>query len=138
MLDVKLLSDNAIVPKRGTLLSAGLDLVISEGGWIYPGSPVVLSTDVAIRLPANTVGLIKERSSFAKIGITVSAGVIDEDYRGPIKLVVNNNTQEAHVLSAGARIAQLLIVPIEYHTVRVVETLGDTARGDKGFGSTGV
>jgi dUTP pyrophosphatase len=72
-----------------------------------------------------------------KHGIVVMAGVIDADYRGPVKVALLNTSRERVEFSVGDRIAQLILEKIETPEIIVVEALDDTARGSGGFGSTG-
>eukprot|EP00435_Cladocopium_sp_Y103_P057146 s1091_g19.t1 len=87
-LKVKLLNDSAVLPTRGTLGSAGLDLSSSENYRIGPGEYLLVKTGLAVELPRGTYGRLASRSSMAKMGIEVSAGVIDRDFRGEIKISI--------------------------------------------------
>jgi dUTP pyrophosphatase len=89
-------------------------------------------------IPSEYYGRIAPRSSLAwKNHIDVGAGVIDEDYRGPIGVVLFNHSSEEFKITQGDRIAQLIITKIITPDVIVVEDLDDTVRGIGGFGSTG-
>lgn len=116
---------------------AGYDLRGMETTRIAPGEQVEIPSGVHLAIPSGYVGLVKDRSSMARRGITTSAGVIDSSYRGEIVILLRNNTQAEIVLEAGERIAQLVIVQLETPPVVEVDVLGETQRGEGGFGSTG-
>ena len=89
-------------------------------------------------IPSEYYGRIAPRSSLAwKNHIDVGAGVIDEDYRGPVGVVLFNHSDEEFRIIQGERIAQLIITKIITPEVIVVDDLDDTKRGTGGFGSTG-
>lgn len=99
-----------------------------------------MSTGLAVVVPPGTYGRVAPRSGLAvRHGIDVLAGVIDEDYRGPLTVVLANTGESDFVVSAGDRIAQLVLISIRTPEVVIVGgDLGDTQRGASGFGSTGV
>lgn len=102
-----------------------------------------MPTGLAIALPAGHEGQLRPRSGLAKRhGVTVlnSPGTIDEDYRGEVAVLLVNLGQEAYTIEHGDRIAQLVVAPVARVSVQAVshtEALGDTERGEGGFGSTG-
>jgi dUTP pyrophosphatase len=88
--------------------------------------------------PSDTYGRIAPRSGLAyKKGIDVGAGVIDEDYRGKVGVILFNHSDTEFTAEAGARIAQLIITNISTPDVAVVDSLPESDRGAGGFGSTG-
>ncbi len=100
---------------------------------------VLLKTDIAIAVPSGTYGRVAPRSGLAlKNGIDTGAGVIDEDYRGNVGVILFNHTDTDFAVAAGDRVAQLILEAIQTPAVEVVDELEDTARGAGGFGSTGV
>jgi len=136
---VRKLSSAAIIPSRGSEKAAGLDLVAPTSGAIEPGDRLLIPLDIAIQLPAGTFGHILPRSGLAlKKGIHVGAGVIDEDYRGNVGVLLFNLGKERFVFEAGDRIAQLVIKPYVKVDVIQVEEMVETQRGAGGFGSSGV
>jgi len=137
MLSVTRLSDKATLPTYGSDKAAGLDLYSTRNVTILPGGRELVQLDIAIELPPNTYGHILPRSGLAlKKGIHVGAGVIDEDYRGCVSVLLFNLGFEKVEFEKGDRIAQLVVKP--YVHVQVVENeLSKTERGDGGFGSTG-
>lgn len=135
---VKVLSPSAGIPSRQTPRSAGYDLCASECVTIAPGKRSLVPTGISICLPAGSYGRVAPRSGLSVRGIDVGAGVIDEDYRGEVKVLLINNGSSDFVVSIGDRIAQLLVEPILYPGVRCVTDLEETQRGAGGFGSTGI
>jgi dUTP pyrophosphatase len=101
---------------------------------------VLISTGVKIELPKQTYGQIAPRSGLSVKGIDVGAGIIDEDYRGEIKVLLRNHSDNDIELPCESRIAQLLVLPVCYPDLNIVdpEALEITERGAGGFGSTGV
>jgi dUTP pyrophosphatase len=138
-LRVKRLSDNAILPTRGSEWSAGYDLSAAKAVTIPVGGRSIVPTDLSIACPAGTYGRIAPRSGLTvKHGIHVGAGVIDADYRGPVGVVLFNLGDQEFCIQPGDRIAQLVLEQILMAPVEEVEELGATVRGAGGFGSTGI
>lgn len=142
-LKIKKLNENAVVPKRATSGSAGIDLcaVLSEPLTLSGGDTAVISTGIAIEIPSSDyAAFVFARSGLSikhGIGLLNSVGVIDSDYRGEIKVGVINQKRESYTISSGERIAQMVIMPVSTMPVVEVEELSDTERGEGGFGSTG-
>jgi dUTP pyrophosphatase len=136
-LSVKKVVPEAILPTRAHPGDAGLDLYAFEDGVLPAGGGLVARTGIAIALPENTVGLVADRSSMAKRGVKTSGGVIDAGYRGEIHIIFRNITHEEVRFTRGERIAQILILPCLSPAVVEVESLDETVRGAKGFGSSG-
>jgi len=130
-------SSEATLPTRAHPDDAGLDLYSLENVSLTPTQGQVVKTGIAVELPPRHVGMVADRSSLAKKGIKTAGGIIDAGYRGEIHIVLWNISQETVHLQKGERIAQLLIVPIATPAVREAESLDETQRGIKGFGSTG-
>lgn len=120
---------------------AGADLISSEDVDLAPGQRALVGTGLRIALPAGYAALVLPRSGLAvKHGITVvnAPGLIDAGYRGEIKVcLLNTDASEAYRISAGDRIAQLMVVPVVPVDFIPVETLPGSARGESGFGSSG-
>ncbi len=136
-LHFEVVSDEATLPTRATPLSAGLDLCSAEDLEIAPQSRVVVSTGLKVAIPPGHYGRVAPRSSLALKEVDVAAGVIDSDYRGIVGVVLVNNAPETFIVSRGDRIAQLIVEKIAIlEPIRIV-SLGDTVRGQGGFGSTG-
>lgn len=137
-IQVTRLTDTAIIPTQGSPGAAGWDLYADESMIIQSGGRAMIATGIAVALPPDSVGMIWPRSGLAlKQGMDVLAGVVDSDYRGPIGVVLQNHGQQPVEISPGDRIAQLVIQPIVPARLMAVSELGDTHRGDGGWGSTG-
>ena len=134
---VKLNYEDAQAPTRGSDEAAGYDLYSYESETVAPNQIKLIDTGISIRVPEGTYGRIAPRSSVSKKGILVNAGVIDRDYRGPIKVMVHNLSNNDYVINKNDRIAQLILEQIKTPSVELVEELDDTERGERGFGSTG-
>ena len=135
---VKLNYEDAQAPTRGSDEAAGYDLYSYENQTITPNKIKLIDTGISIRVPEGTYGRIAPRSSVSKKGILINAGVIDRDYRGPVKVMVHNLSNNDYVINKNDRIAQLILEQIKTPPVELVEELDDTERGEGGFGSTGV
>lgn len=116
---------------------AGYDLTASKGYTVQPGKTVVVPTGLKVALPVGHYGQILSRSSLAVNGIVTTGGVIDASYRGEIKIILNNNSAKEFHVVPGQRVAQLVIIKLFEGTVREVQELESTERGEQGFGSTG-
>lgn len=125
------------MPTRAHADDAGLDLYCLEDVVIGPQRGHVARTGIALAVPAGHVGLIADRSSMAKKGVKIAGGVVDAGYRGEVHIVLWNLSTEEIRLGKGERIAQMMIVPVATPAVREVAELDSTARGAKGFGSSG-
>lgn len=139
---IKLLSNLATVPTRGSEYAAGYDLyaAVPETTIIPANSVEKIPTDIAIEIPEGFAGLILARSGLAtKEGLRPAncVGLIDSDYRGNVIVALYNDSSVNKTISPKERIAQLMIVPFEAVEFEVVDELSDTVRADSGFGSTG-
>ncbi|HMO18355.1 MAG TPA: dUTP diphosphatase [Oligoflexia bacterium] len=128
------------IPRDG---DAGFDLPAFEEVEILPKEMALIRTGVHLAIPRGWVGLVRDRSSVAaKKGGAVTAGVIDAGYRGEVKVVMHNLSNDPIQFSVGDRIAQCIVIPhLEgVHAVQVSteKELGSTERGEGGFGSTGI
>ena len=137
-MNVKLLSPDAILPKRASGYAAGYDLFSPISGTIEARGRLLIPLDIAIELPEYTFGHILPRSGLAvKHGIQVGAGVVDEDYRGNLGVLLFNFSDVPFVFNKGDRIAQMVIKPYIHCPVIKKDSLNETERGQSGFGSTG-
>ena len=137
---VKKLREGAKLPVYGSPAAAGADLYAADAAEIAPGKTAFVPTGIAIELPSGTVGLVYARSGLAckqDLAPANKVGVIDSDYRGEVMVALHNHGDVLRRVEAGDRIAQLVVAP--YYAVQFdeAETLGETARGAGGFGSTG-
>ena len=134
---VKRLCNNAALPRRGTDGSAGYDLSAER---VVPAKGKgIVKTGLAISFPPGMYARIAPRSGLAvKKLIDVGAGVIDQDYRGEVGVVLFNHGDSDFQVKQGDRIAQLILEKIETPIVQEVQELNETKRGTGGFGSTGI
>jgi len=151
-LNVKRLYEDAILPTRNNPTDAGLDLyayetvtlaaagvmVNSDGTHEVDPSRTVIPTGIAIQFPPGYAFFIHDRSGLsAKHGIHRLAGVVDEPYRGEIKVALINLGHKEYTINKGDRIAQGVLTPIALPEIVEVDSLTDTSRGAHGFGSSG-
>ena len=135
----KRLTSNAIIPKRNSEWSAGVDLYVAHNCTILSHDRGLVLTDLAAVFPAKTYGRIAPRSGLALYKfIDIGADVIDGDFRGNIGVVIFNHGSDSFFINKGDRIAQIICTKIVYTKVCEIETLDDTERGDSGFGSSGI
>lgn len=131
------LDDGAKLPTRGHEFDAGLDLYSKETAVIYPGESHTFDTGVHMDIPIGYCGLLVSKSGLnVKSGIT-STGLIDCGYTGSIRVKLYNNGHELYMVRSGDKISQIVILPVVLHDCKVVDKLGESDRGDNGFGSTG-
>ncbi len=133
---------NHPIPSYETIFSAGMDLRANciEPSTLKPLQRAIVKTGLFIELPIGYEAQVRPRSGLAaKKGITVlnSPGTIDADYRGEIGVILVNLSNEDFTINHGERIAQLIIAKHERAVWEEVEVLGETSRGEGGFGSTG-
>lgn len=165
-LQIKLLSDNATLPKRADDLSAGYDIYAAETVILEPQEKALIATDLAVNIPKGYVGLLTSRSGVSsKTHLVVETGKIDAGFQGHMRINVKNDSQRdslkaivvrdikgecvfdedknlyevnTYVIKKGDRLAQLLIVPIATPILEEVKEFSNkTVRGKNGFGSTG-
>jgi len=127
----------AKLPQRAHPTDAGADLFSLENHELYSGEQKLVDTGIAVKIPEGFAGFIFNRSSQGKKGITIphSVGVIDSDYRGNLKVLLKNISEDPYHIEPGDRVAQLVIMPVQI--VDFVDSWNDTQRGTGGFGSTG-
>ena len=139
----KKLHKDSIPPKKGSMLATGYDL------FAYTKNDIIIEsmgkekipTGISVELPHNTYGRVAPRSGLTwNKFLDVGAGVIDEDYRGEILVILFNFSKEKVIIKNGDKIAQLIVEKIQ-PTIPVIyepeQELSETKRGEKGFGSTG-
>jgi putative deoxyuridine 5'-triphosphate nucleotidohydrolase len=164
-LKIKKLNDGAIIPTKNHD-AAGMDLYALEDVFIEPGSKVIVPTGIAVALPKGTFAQVVGRSGIsAKTGLNVITGTIDNDYRGPIGVIVHNTKSNenyrvnwvfgtdnsnvsidvmdmkphgTYLVRKGDRIAQMVVHVQPEVDVLEVDDLDETNRGESGFGSSGV
>ena len=138
------LSSTAQAPVQGSEWAAGWDLHADLEGKnlisLTPGEVKKISTGIAIALPQGTFGAIYPRSGNAtKRGLVLAntVGIIDADYRGAVIVALKNTSNEIQYIEQGERIAQLIVQPYINVNFNETDSIGTTARGDSGFGSSG-
>lgn len=146
-MNIKRLSNTAILPTYGSEKAAGIDLyadVKSLGAdklYIAPNSCLKIPTGFAFELPEGYCALILARSGLStKKGLRPAncVGLCDQDYRGNYVVPLRNDSDDAQVIEHGDRIAQVIFIPYVQATLTEVDELSSTDRGEGGFGSSGV
>ena len=129
------------LPNRATPHAAGYDVRSAETDvHLHPGEIRLVSTGLVMELPEGVECQVRPRSGLAlKHGVTLpnSPGTIDPDYRGELRIIMQNLGSEVVTLARGERIAQLVFARFEAPDVVEVQQVSETSRGDGGFGSTG-
>ena len=139
-LPTQLLDPAATAPARSRAGDAAYDLTALAGESIAPGARTVVGTGVAVAIPDGWCGLIVPRSGLAaRDGVVPVLGLIDPNYRGELRITLRNQGSAEYVVTAGDRIAQLLLLPFGGPAVELVDQLppGPHDRGTGGFGSSG-
>lgn len=132
------LCESAVPPSRASIGAAGYDLCASHYVEVKARDRALVPTGLRIAIPSGYYGRIAPRSGLAITqGLDVGAGVIDEDYRGEVFVLLFNHGSENYLVSPGQRIAQLIIQKIAIPDIQEVDSLDCTERGYGGFGSTG-
>lgn len=154
-MDIKLLSQNAKMPTKGSEQAAGYDLYVPKDIVINPGRNII-PIDIMIALQIGYEAQIRPRSGFSAKGFEghvvtddgyeeiptrfdcdVLIGTIDSDYRGNIGVIVNSHETKPFIVTTGTRIAQMIIEKHWSGNFRIVNELDDTERGEGGYNSTG-
>lgn len=141
ILKVKRLNDTAQLPVYAHPGDAGLDLFSAIETVLEPSASALIPTGISIELPPSTEAQVRPRSGLAlKHQVTVlnTPGTVDEGYRGEIGVILINHGKLPFKVTAGMKIAQMVIKPILAVTVEEVQHLSITTRGENGFGSTGI
>jgi dUTP pyrophosphatase len=140
-LQIRRLRPEAVLPARAYAGDAGFDLAACERVELGPGERAVVSTGLAVAIPEGYAGFVQPRSGLAVnhgISIVNTPGLIDPGYRGEVLVVlVNTDPREPFVVEPGARVAQLVVVPVPSVAVAEVDELPATERGPRGHGSSG-
>jgi dUTP pyrophosphatase len=118
-----------------------LRAALKESIELKAGKRMLVPTGLQMVLPEGYEAQVRPRSGLAwRNGITMlnTPGTIDSDYRGEVKVLAINHGEEAFTINHGDRIAQMVIAPVQQCSIKEVDTLPDSVRGEGGFGSTGV
>ena len=135
--------DGAVIPVYKTTGAAGADVcaLLSEPVTIPTGKFAMIPTGLFFEIPEGYEIQVRPRSGLAaKNGVTVlnTPGTIDSDYRGELKVILINLGDQDFIVNTGDRIAQIIVSPVTVADFTLTDSLSDTQRGEKGFGSTGV
>jgi dUTP pyrophosphatase len=140
-LAIRRLDPNLPPPSYAHDGDAGLDVFAARETVLLPGHRALVPTGIAIELPAGYAGFVQPRSGRAlKDGLSLvnTPGLIDSHYRGEIKVIaINLDPERTLTIEYGEKVAQLVVQRVEHCDLQEVDALGDTARGEDGFGSTG-
>jgi dUTP pyrophosphatase len=140
-LKVRRLDARAVLPTRAYPGDAGLDLYALDAHVLGAGERASIGTGICVEIPSDQAGLVLPRSGLANrhgIALVNAPGLIDSGYRGEIRvLLLNTDRSEPFAISAGDRIAQLVLVRVETPEVQEVDELALSERGAGGFGSSG-
>jgi dUTP pyrophosphatase len=138
---VRLLRAEARLPERAYENDAAYDLFAAEEATIAPLERAVVGTGIALGLPSHLAALTLPRSGLAArhgISIVNAPGLIDPGYRGEVRIILlNTDRDHTFDVAPGDRIAQLLFLPLTAVSLAAADTLDDTHRGERGFGSSG-
>jgi dUTP pyrophosphatase len=139
-LPVRRLRPDAQVPTRAYVGDAGIDLAACDRVELAPGERALVSTGLAVAIPAGYAGYVQPRSGLAtKHGISIvnTPGLVDSGYRGELLVnLLNTDPREAFVVEPGMRIAQLVVLAVPDVEPVEVDELPDSERGERGFGSS--
>ena len=138
ILIVEKITLTAKLPQKAHAGDAGYDLYASDYYSIAPYGQALVATGIKIAVPKNHVGLIWDKSGIAFEGIKTMGGVIDSNYRGEIKVIIKNLSEEIFNIIPGQKIAQLLIQGVCSPELKEEKIVDETEREDRGFGSSGI
>jgi dUTP pyrophosphatase len=135
-------SASGILPAYHSADASGADLraYLAEAVTLQPGERRLIPTGLRLQIPAGYEAQVRPRSGLAiRHGITVlnAPGTIDSDYRGEVQVILINLGQAPFRVQPGERIAQIVVLPIRQADFILQESIDDTERGERGFGSTG-
>jgi dUTP pyrophosphatase len=139
IIKVKRCLPGVLIPKVGSEDAAGMDFYQPEGVVIEPHQTQYVTLGLAMEIPKGFMLMLAPRSSMSKTPLVIpnSFGVIDADYRGEIKGIFKNTSDDAFLIQKGDRLLQGILVPVGALNLLEVDELSETARGTGGIGSTG-
>lgn len=132
-----ILDEGAKLPVKAHALDAGFDMFSRQDMVVKAKSFALFDTGVHIDISPGYVGFLKSKSGLNVKHSIVSEGVIDAGYIGSIVIKLYNHGTEDYVVNKGDKISQIVFLPIPDIVLDIAESLSDSERGDKGFGSTG-
>lgn len=136
-LKVKLLTKDAKLPTRAHMNDAGIDIYATKDISCPRGERCSVSTGIAIEIEKGYFAMVSDKSSMARSGFKVNAGVVDAGYTGEVSVEIMNLTGTEKVIKKGQKVAQLIILPIALPSIESVDSLEESERGDQGWGSSG-
>ena len=129
---------DAFIPIRAHDTDAGLDLRAKRSMRVPAKGSAIIGTGVHIELPNGCCGLLVSKSGLNVKHDITSTGLIDEGYTGEIMVKLYNHGQESYQVEAGDKISQLVVIPVKYENIELVDELkSESDRKNSGFGSTG-
>lgn len=131
------MDEGAIKPRREHPTDAGLDMFAIHAGTIPAQGTFVFDTGIHFAIPKGWAGLLTSKSGMMRDLEVTSAGLIDSDYRGSVRAVLFNHSKYPVYIKKGQKITQIVFLPISTPELILADSLDETERGDKGFGSTG-
>lgn len=139
IIKVKRFMNGVLLPKMGSAAAAGMDFYQPESVVIEPHQTQYVTLGLAMEIPKGYMLMLAPRSSMSKTPLVIpnSFGVIDADYRGEIKGIFKNTSDDAYLIKKGDRLLQGILVPVGALKLLEVAQLTETARGAGGIGSTG-
>lgn len=131
------LDPGAFPPSRAHETDAGLDIRAMQDGLVRAGQSAIFRTGVHVEVPPNTAGLFVSKSGLMMNHDITATGLVDEGYDGEVMVKLFNHGMDDYSVHAGDRIGQLVVMPVLYEPVEIVNSIRGGARGSSGFGSTG-
>jgi len=131
------LSEGAQTPTRAHESDAGLDLYAMHGGIVKAHQTATFHTGVHVELPEGTAGILQPKSGLMVNQDILTFGIVDEGYTGEVLVHMFNLSEDDYSVQAGDKITQMLVVPVRYEPVEVVDEITAGERQENGFGSTG-
>ena len=131
------LQPGAVPPTRAHSTDAGLDLYAMHGGCVKAGQTATFHTGVHVQLPKGTAGVLLPKSGLMTRKDILTFGLVDEGYDGEIMVHMFNEGTTDQTIKAGDKISQMIVVPVLYEPVEIVDSITGGDRGSSGFGSTG-
>lgn len=133
------LSKNAETPEYAFGTDVGFDIKAIENVSLFPLEQKTVRTGIAIEIPENHVGLVRDRAGIVqKMNVHTVAGTFDSGFRGEVSIMLVNMNEKTVEIEKGMRIAQIILLPVVKAKIQEVKKLSDTERGKKSFGSTGM
>lgn len=131
------LDEGAFRPVREHRTDAGLDIRAKTGGIVPAGGSTMFRTGVHVQLPPDTAGLFVSKSGLMMNHNITSTGLVDEGYSGEVMVKLFNHGDTDYEVEVGDKIGQMIVMPVMYEPIEIVNTITGGERGENGFGSTG-